>query len=55
MGKDHVAVLAPHVEVAQHIVRDPPNEIRDPVQAPVAHSPQHLPVPLFVVGFQPKP
>ena len=36
--QDHVAVLAPHVQVAQDVVGDAPNVIRNPVQVPVAHS-----------------
>ncbi len=37
-GQDHIAVFAPHIEVAQHIVGDAPDEVRDPVQVAVAHS-----------------
>ena len=35
--QDHVAVLAAHVKVAQHIVRDAPDVVRDPAEAAVAH------------------
>ena len=35
--QDHVPVLAAHVQVAQHIVGDAPNEVRDPVQVAVVH------------------
>jgi hypothetical protein len=31
-GQDHVAVLAADVEIAQHIVGDAPDEVRDPVE-----------------------
>ena len=40
-GQDHVAVLAAHVEVAEHIVGDPPDVVRDPVQVAVAHVGVH--------------
>jgi hypothetical protein len=35
--EDHVAVLAAHVEVPQHVVGDPPDEIRDPVELDLLH------------------
>ena len=36
--QDHVAVLAAHVEVAQHVVGDSPKEVGDPVDVlVVAH------------------
>ena len=37
-GQDHVAVLAAHVQVAQDVVGDAPDVVRDPVQVAVAHS-----------------
>ena len=40
-GQDHVAVLAAYVEVAQDIVGDAPNVVRDPVQVAVAHVGAH--------------
>ena len=36
--QDHVAILAAHIEVAQNIVADAPDVVRDPVQVSVAHS-----------------
>ena len=36
--QDHVAVLAAHVEVAQDVVGDSPDVVRDPVQVAVAHA-----------------
>ena len=36
-GKDHVAVLAAHVQVAQDVVGDAPDVVRDPVEVAVAH------------------
>ena len=36
--QDHVAVLAAHIEVAEHVVRDAPDEVGDPVQVAVAHA-----------------
>ena len=35
--QDYVAILAAHIEVPQHIVRDAPDVVRDPVQVAVAH------------------
>ena len=35
--QDHVAILAPHVQIAEHVVGDAPDEVRDPVQIAVAH------------------
>jgi len=31
-GENHVAVLAADVEVAEHVVRDAPEEVGDPVE-----------------------
>jgi hypothetical protein len=36
-GQDHVTVLATDVEIAEDVVRNPPDEIRDPVEVAVAH------------------
>ena len=36
-GEDHVAVLAAHVQVAQDVVGDAPDVVRDPVEVAVAH------------------
>ena len=47
-GQDHVAVLAAHVEVAQDVVGNAPDVVRDPVQVAVAHVGAHsigLPTP----------
>ena len=35
--QDHVAILAAHVEIAQHIVGDTPDKVRDPIEVAVAH------------------
>ena len=35
--QDHIAILAAHIEVAQHVVRDAPDVARDPVEVAVAH------------------
>ena len=35
--QDHVAILAAHIEVAQHVVRDAPDVVRNPVEVAVAH------------------
>jgi hypothetical protein len=35
--QDDVAVLAPDVQIAEHIVRDPPDEIGDPGQRRLVH------------------
>ena len=35
--QDHVAVLAAHVQVAQDVVGDAPDVVRDPVEVAVAH------------------
>ena len=39
-GQDDVAVLAPHIDVTQHVVRDAPDEVAD-VQAAHAPHPSH--------------
>ena len=36
-GKDHVPVLAANIHIAEHVVRDPPDVVRDPVQIAVRH------------------
>jgi hypothetical protein len=36
--QDYVAIFAAHIEIAQGIVCDPPDEICDPVQVAVAHG-----------------
>ena len=36
--QDHVAVLAAHVQVAQDVVGDTPDVVRDPVQITIAHT-----------------
>ena len=36
-GKDDVAVLAAHVDIAEHVVRDHPDVVRDPAQIAVCH------------------
>ena len=43
--QDHVAILAAHVEVAQHVVGDAPDVVRDPVQVAVAHAMRAPPMP----------
>jgi hypothetical protein len=40
--QDHIPVLAAHVEIAQHIVGDAPDKIRDPAEVTVAHA---IPLP----------
>ena len=35
--QDHVAVFAAHIKVAQHVVRDAPDIVRNPVQVVVGH------------------
>ena len=39
--QDHVAVLATHVEVAQDVVGNAPDVVRNPIQVPVAHGGTH--------------
>ena len=36
-GEDHIAVLAPDIEVAEHVVRDAPDVVGDPVQLRLVH------------------
>jgi hypothetical protein len=36
--KDHVPVLTTHLEVAQDVVRNPPNEVSDPIEISVTHT-----------------
>jgi hypothetical protein len=36
--QDHIPVLAADVEIAQHIVGDAPDKIRDPAEVTVAHA-----------------
>src|SRR5262249_44794569 len=42
--QDDVTVLSAHVEVAQHVIRNSPNEIGYPAEAPVCHSSPVLPL-----------
>jgi hypothetical protein len=37
-GQDNIAVLAPDVQIAQHVVGNSPNKVRDPIQIAV-HDP----------------
>lgn len=37
-GQDDVAVLAANVEVAEHVVGDAPDEVRDPGDVTVGHA-----------------
>jgi hypothetical protein len=36
--QDHVPVFAAHVEIAQHVIGDTPDKIRDPAEVTVAHA-----------------
>ena len=40
--QDDVAVLAAHVEVAQHVVGDAPDEVGDPVELALFHVTQQV-------------
>ena len=35
--KDHIAVLAANIQVAEHVVRNAPDEVSDPVQLSLFH------------------
>ena len=48
--QDHVAILAAHVEVAQHVVGDAPDVVRDPVQVAVGHGALVPPMTAAVVA-----
>ena len=50
--QDHIAILAAHIEIAQRVVGDAPDEVRDPVQITTTHFiPFYSPCGLFADLF----